>query len=556
MVRHYQKPSTVSRYGDESDDEKNTARMELNVTQSEYEVYDVIVIGAGHNGLVSACYLAREGLKVLVLEGSERIGGAVHTAETIPETPGYRFDTCSVVHNLINISSIPEELGLHEVGLRYVETDPFSVSLFPDGRVVRFYRSVERTCEELARCSPKDADDYADFIRLAEPIAELSLSRLRASSDDRSLLGGAKERLSSVAKVLRRSKPNELAGFLAGPYGVLLEAHLPTEVGRMGIAPLAAHGTLGPNVPGTAFFACLQAAYHRYGNWHAVGGSGSLTQALTRRLEAWGGTVRTGAKVAEILVDGRVWGVRLETREGLEAENVVAAINPQTTLLNLVDETHIPRRLARRLRARHRSNAVQFVVHAALDRLPPWEGAPEDTWNGLQSVAGSLGQIHDNFVQAEAGLAPENPAVYVYTPSAIDESVAPAGGHTAYIACASYPSRFSDGRSWEERGEREAHRLLDTVEERAPGFKNTIQGLAWRHAEDWEREIGLLGGHPLHLDITLDQVGSFRPLPELSDHRSPIEGLYLSGAGTAPGGGVSGVPGRAAAKTLLSDRGA
>jgi phytoene dehydrogenase-like protein len=215
--------------------------------------------------------------------------------------------------------------------------------------------------------------------------------------------------------------------------------------------------------------------------------------------------------------------VELEGGERITARSVVAAINPQTALLRLLEPEVLPRRTAARLRSRHRSNAVQFVVHAALDRLPPWSGAPEGAWNGLQSVADSVEHVGRNFLEAEAGLAP------------------------------SYPARFADGSSWRERGEAEAHRLLAAVEARAPGFRDTVRGLAWRHAEHWEAEIGLLGGHPMHLDITLDQTGPFRPLPELSDHRAPLKGLYLSGAGTAPGGGVSGVPGRAAARALLAD---
>ena len=513
--------------------------------------YDVIVIGAGHNGLTCACYLARAGLKVLVLEMAGWIGGSTHTAETIPEAPGYRFDTCSVVHNLINMTSIREELRLGEVGLEYVETDPFTVSFFPNGDVVRFYRSVDRTCEELARFSAQDAEAYASFIRLADPVAELSLAAFRASEDDRSLWQEWGKRLKTALQALRRSGPMKLASNLAGPYGPLLYEWFRTEQARMGLVTLAAHGTLGPHVPGAAFFALWQAAYHRYGNWHAVGGSGALAHALRRRLEEWGGTVRTSARAERLLASDRVEGVELAGGERVEARHVVAAINPQTALLHLLGEHHLPSGLVRRLRARHRSNAVQFVVHAAMDRLPPWPNAPSDVWNGLQSVGTSVEQVRENFVEAEAGLAPRRPAVYIYTPSAIDASVAPLGKHGAYIACASYPAQFADGSTWQERGEHEAHRLLDAVEERAPGFKDSITGLAWRHAEDWERETGLLGGHPMHLDITQDQVGPFRPLPELSSHRAPVAGLYLTGAGTAPAGGVAGVPGREAAKALL-----
>lgn len=515
--------------------------------------YDAVVVGAGHNGLACACYLARAGRRVLVLEQTDHVGGAVHTAETIPEAPGYRFDTCSVVHNLINMTSIREELRLDEVGLEYIETDPFTVSFFPDGSCVRFYRSVERTCEEIARFSERDAEAYARFIELADPVAELSLALFRASEDDQSLLREWRKRLTDALRVLREANPLHLAGQLAGPYGPMLREWFETEQGRMGLVTLAAHGSLGPQIPGAAFFVFWQAAYHRYGNWHARGGSGALAQALRQRLEAWGGTVRTNACVDRILSGNRVEGVELAGGERIAAQNVVTALDPQTALLDLLGPQDLPDALVSRLQARHRANAVQFVVHAALDQLPPWTGAKSDVWNGLQSVGASVAQVRQDFAEAEAGYAPTDPAVYVYTPSAIDPTVAPPEGHGAYIACASYPARFADGSTWAERGEREAHRLLDAVEARAPGFKDSIQGLAWRHAADWEEEIGLRGGHPMHLDITADQVGPLRPLPELADHRTPVPGLYLTGAGTAPAGGVAAVPGRAAAKALLKD---
>jgi phytoene dehydrogenase-like protein len=518
--------------------------------------YDAVVIGAGHNGLACACYLARAGCHVLVLEMADRIGGAAHTEETVCDRPGYRFDTCSVIHNMINMTTVVEELRLADVGLQYIETDPFTISYFPDGAVVRFYRSVERTCDEIARYAPCDAEAYRRFIRAADPIVELALGAFRSSGDDGAGMREWRRRLAATVRTLRRNRPARLASQLAGPYGPLLEELFATEYARAGIAALAAHGTLGPHTPGAAFFVLWQAAYHRYGNWHARGGSGALSAALRARLDAWGGSVRTGARVARIVATAdRARGVELADGERIDAARVIAAINPQTALLDLLGQSHLPADLARRIASRHRSNAVQFVVHATLDRLPPWLGAPTDGWNGMQSVAASVEQVRENFLRAEAGIAPTRPAAYVFTPSAIDESVAPAGNHGAYIACASYPARFADGASWHARGEGEAHRLLATIEERAPGFLDGVTGLAWRHAEDWEREIGLLGGHPMHLDLTLDQLGAFRPLAELASHRGPVAGLYLTGAGTYPTGGVSAVPGRSAARAVLKEIG-
>lgn len=515
--------------------------------------YDVAVIGGGHNGLACACYLARAGYDVVVLEQADRIGGAVHTAETIPEVPGYYFDTGSVVHNLIHMTSVIDELQLRKAGLEYVETNPFTTSVFPGGRCARFYRSVDRTCDEIAGFSPPDAEAYHTFVELADPIADLSLGFFRASEDRHRLLKEWRRRLVDLGKVLRRRRPLDLANLLAQPYGTVLRQTFETELVRTGLIALAAHASLGPQIPGSAFFVFWQAAYHRYGNWHAKGGSGALARSMARRLEAWGGEIYTSAEVGQILVDGVVQGIELADGSTIGAPRVVAAVNPQTALLDLLGEAHLPETMASRVRALHRSNATHFVVNVALDGLPPWPNAPDDVWNGLQSTGTSLQQYEENFLRAEAGLAPRDPAVYVYTPSAIDEAVAPAGKHTAYLACASYPARFSDGSSWDDRGAEEAERLIDVVEQRAPGFKSEINGFTWFHARDWERTFGLVGGHPMHIDITPDQTGPLRPLPALRKHRGPVPGLYLSGAGTAPTGGVSAVPGRAAAKRLISD---
>ena len=190
---------------------------------------------------------------MLVVEQVDRVGGAVHTAETIREAPGFRFDTCSVVHNLINMTSIPEELRLREVGLEYVETDPFIAAFLPDGTCIRFYRSVERTCEEIARFSKHDARAYAEFIALADPIAELSLAAFRTSADERSLARIGSHAARQAVRLLRRSPGLiQLIEALAGPYSPLLEARFDTAHARMGLVPLVAHGSLGPQTPGAA----------------------------------------------------------------------------------------------------------------------------------------------------------------------------------------------------------------------------------------------------------------------------------------------------------------
>ncbi|MDQ2784828.1 MAG: NAD(P)/FAD-dependent oxidoreductase, partial [Chloroflexota bacterium] len=183
---------------------------------------DVVVIGTGHNGLACACYLARAGCRVLVLEMAERIGGAAHTAATIADKPEYRFDTCSVIHNMINMTTVIEELRLRDVGLEYIETDPFTISYFPGGEVVRFYRSVEQTCDEIARYAPGDAEAYDRFIRAADPVTEFALSAFRSSGDNGKGVGEWWKRFAAAGQTLRRNHPNRLVQQLTGSYGTLL----------------------------------------------------------------------------------------------------------------------------------------------------------------------------------------------------------------------------------------------------------------------------------------------------------------------------------------------
>ncbi|MBI3967591.1 MAG: NAD(P)/FAD-dependent oxidoreductase [Chloroflexi bacterium] len=508
---------------------------------------DAIVVGGGHNGLVCACYLARVGLDVLVLEGADYYGGAVHTRESFP---GFRFDTCSVAHNMINMTDILEELELRDCGLEYREMDPFTTSMRPDGRILRFYRSVERTCEEIARVAPEDAEGYRRFIARADPLVEAGLVAFS---------GGYPRRLSAGAMAAFRRGLYTTGVDVLAPYGRLLAATFQSEAVRAPLAALAAHATVGPDSPGGSLFVLWQAAYHRYGMWHARGGSGMLAKALARRLRSLGGRIRTGAAVQWILVnDGQVRGVELTDGERIESKRIAAAIHPKTALLRLIGREYLSPALTQRLEAVRTSNAVQYVIHVPLEALPVYRGLdalpgdPRDVFNGMQTVAATVEHVASGFRAAALGLAPAEPAVYAFTPSALDTTLAPPDRHTLYLACPSYPARLAEG-SWSERGRPEAERLLAALAAAAPGLRASGDSLSLWTPDDMEREIGLEGAHPMHVDLSIDQLGPLRPLPELADHRTPIRGLYLAAAGSSPTGGVSGVPGRAAARAIVAD---
>ena len=529
-----------------------------------------IVVGAGHNGLVGACYLARAGVEVTVLEASDAPGGGSRTDELLP---GHRFDTHSVAHNIINMTPIPRELDLAGAGLVYREMDPFAVAVFADGRMVRFHRSVERTVTSIAEHDPAEAQAYADFMASAVPLVDLWVSGLVHSGAPRALAGRVVRRTAGALAAVRRDGALRLAGELLAPYGTLLRSRLPSDLTRGPVAAFAAHAGAAPNTPGSAAFGFWQAVYHRFGQWHAVGGSGALTAALVRRLESLGGTVRCNAVVERIdtaasstgggtearpsrrggavaSTSGRVRGVVVAGGERLEADGVVAAIDPRCALLELLDPP-LGGADGAALRATHRSNTVQALVHVATTALPAYPGARPGDHNGLQSYVDSLDDLQDGFAQAEARRLPSPAPAYAFTTSALDDTLAPPGAHTVYLACPAAPFAIEGG--WVAAGERLAEDLLAQVEARAPGFRDTVTGIRVRTPADMARELRWPGAHPMHLDVTPDQLGPLRPIPALASHRTPVGGLYVGGAGTAPTGGIAGAPGRGAARALLRD---
>lgn len=506
----------------------------------------IIIIGAGHNGLIAANYLAKAGREVLVLEATDKPGGGSRTEERLP---GYRFDMHSVAHNIINMTTIPAELELAKFGLDYIEMDPFTVAIRADGQRVRFYRSIEQTVKSIAGIDPDEARAYADFMEFSTPLIKLVMPAIRGESGP---LGYA--RLTpDLLKVLRKGGgPLGVVREILSPYESVLKRWLPSDLTWGPISAYAAHGSSGPQVPGAGIFVFWQAAFHMYGQWHARGGSVALINALVRRLESYGGVVRCNAPVASIEArGGKVMEVILEDGERIETSAVISAIQPQTALLKLLNPP-LGGKPGRELAAARTSNSVQALVHVSLDRLPPYPNARPEDFYGLQSFVDTLDEVKQGFLQAEAGYLPDQLPLYAFTTSALDDSLAPPGHHTLYLACPSAPARFKQG-TWADHRDEFVEKCFDTMESRAPGFKQTILGYKAFTPDEMEAMTRWPLAHPMHLDLALDQLGLMRPTPALAKHRTGIKGLYLCGAGTSPVGGIAGTSGRAVARLVIKE---
>ncbi|MFD4294002.1 phytoene desaturase family protein [Rhodococcus sp. NPDC058505] len=511
---------------------------------------DAVVVGSGHNALVSACYLARAGWSVEVLERDTELGGAVSTVERFP---GHRVDRGSSAHIMIRHTGIIEELDLAAHGLRYLDCDPWAFAPAPQGDPrpgIVFHRDLDATCDSIAAaCSPRDADAYRRFVGVWGPRTAAVMRAFGAPPT-----GGRLAR--AFGGVDRGPGPATLSREFLASGDALLDDWFDDERLRAALAWFGAQSGPPMSEPGTAPMVGFAALMHTLPPGRAIGGSGALTAALASRLASDGATIRLGDAVAELRRDGDGWLTRTEQGHVVRSRTVIAGCHILTTLDLLEAGGFDATRIAdwrRRIRV---GPGIGMVVRLGTDALPQYPSAPADTTvtSGLQLLVSDRAQLRLAHGAALAGELPPTPAVLAMTFSGLDPSLCPPGEHQATLWSQWHPYRLSGGRRWSDLAESEGTRIVGEIDRLAPGFASTIRHTLVQTPADLESELGLIGGNVMHVEMSLDQMFLWRPLPELSGHRVPgATGMYLTGASTHPGGGVSGSSGRSAARVALSD---
>ncbi|MDX1740168.1 MAG: NAD(P)/FAD-dependent oxidoreductase [Rhodothermales bacterium] len=504
--------------------------------------YDVVTIGAGHNGLIASAYLAQAGYRVAVFERRPVVGGAVSTQEIVP---GYRFDLGGSAHILIRLTPVVEELQLGDYGLEYIELDPLFFAPFPDDDSFRVYRDVDKTCNELEKKYAGQGDAYRRFVDDWRPFAT-TVKDVFLSTPSPFQIGKQFWRSGGGKVDWRR----QLSSILK-PYGEVVADYFAEPKIRAALAWMAAQSGPPPSEPLTAPFLLWHPLYHDGGIARPRGGSGMLTVALQRHIEAHGGLVSCGTPVSEILVDGgRAAGVRVDN-EAVTAKAVVGAAHILETLGRLLPEEHRPTETLRDMRV---GNGFGAILRLALDRPIRYTADPSDLARvALQLVCPSVGAINSAYGDYLKGRPAEDPPIVAMSFSAVDDTLAPPGGEVLWLWAQYYPYELSGGATWDDIAPRVRDSILSTFERYAPGTRDSIVGELFQHPEWLENELGLFRGNVMHLEMSLDQMFMLRPAAGMSAYRSHIKGLYLTGASTHPGGGIMGASGRNAARVVLKD---
>lgn len=523
---------------------------------------DVLIVGGGHNGLVCAFYLARAGLSVTILERRHIVGG---TAVTEEFHPGFRNSTASYTVSLLQ-PKIISDMSLAAHGLKIVERRLQNFLPLDEHRYLK--AGGEVTKAEVAKFSSRDADRLEAFTARLRVLAEV-IDRLVLKTPPNIVEGSwlraipevmAAAQLAGDLIDLDTTARRDLLALFGQSAGDLLDGWFESDPVKALFGFDAIVGNYqSPYAPGSAYVLlhhALGQVNGKKGNWgHAIGGMGAITQAMARACTALGVKIHTGAEVREIVSEnGRAVGAITDRGERLEAPAVVSNLNPKLLFGQLVDPQLLPADFRERV-ARYRCASGTFRMNLALAELPRFSCLPA---NGDHLTAGiilgpSLAYLDRAYSDARTYGWSREPVIEMLIPSTLDDSLTPPGQHVASLFCQHAAPDLADGVSWDSRKDEVADLMISTVDRFAPGFASSVIARDVLSPLDLERRFGLSGGDIMHGALSLDQLFSARPVLGHADYRAPVPGLYMCGAGTHPGGGVSGAPGHNAAMEILKD---
>ncbi len=524
------------------------------------ESFDVIIIGAGHNGLVTAAYLARAGRRVLVLESRELVGGCAVTEEI---WPGYKVSTASYLSSLMQ-EKVVRELELEKFGYRVDAKDPAFFSPFPDGRHLFMWQDRAKTLTEIAKFSKRDAEAYPKYEAHLERLAMVAESLLLAAPPNFPPRGAGDfiEYLKLLGKLkgLTREEIVGLVKIFTQSAADFLDQWFESDQVKVTLATdgvIGANG--GPRSPGTAYILlhhCMGGVNGHRGLWGFVrGGMGAVSNAIADSGRAKGVKVRTSAAAGKILVrDGRARGVVLASGEEIKAKIVASNLDPRRTFLQLLEASDLPADFRETIR-NFRSEGTSLKMNLARSGLPEFSaypGAPGPQHRATMHICPTVEYIERAWDDAKYGRPSRNPLIEMTIPTMYDPSLAPEGRHIMGIFLQYAPYTLREG-SWDEQREPYAERILDVIEEYCPNIRSIVVERQTLTPLDLERRFGIAGGNIFHGEMSLDQMFVLRPAAGWAKYRTPVKGLYLCGSGAHPGGGVMGAPGHNAAAAILQD---
>ena len=518
--------------------------------------YDAVIIGAGHNGLVCAFYLARAGLKVRIVERRDIVGGAAVTEEF---HPGFRNSVASYTVSLLQPKVIAD-MKLADHGYRVIERPISNFLPQEDGGYLKLGGGLERTQKEFARFSEHDAQVLPEYYDMLEGVADVL--RDLALKSPPNVGGGIKTLVDGAIQgrglmKLSLSQQRDVLELFTKSARTFLDSWFESEAVKAAFGFDAVVGNYAsPDTPGSAYVLL----HHVFGEvngkkgaWgHSIGGMGAITQMMANVCRELGVEISLEAPVSRVIVDnGKAVGVRLESGEEIMADRVIANVGPKILYERMFDESDLQPEFKRRIKA-FKVGSGTFRMNVALSELPRFACLPEPGEHHQSGIiiAPTLDYMDRAFLDAKQYGWSKRPIVEMLIPSTVDDSLAPPGQHVASLFC----QQFAPDHDWDADEGEAAETIIDTVEAHAPGFRASILGTQILSPKGLERKFGLAGGDIMHGNMSLDQLWAARPVLGNGAYRGPMKGLYMCGAGTHPGGGVTGAPGHNCAAEVLAER--